>query len=292
MKRRLIVLMGLDGSGKSTQAQLLANRLREQNVNAEVVWMRGESYVSMPLIRIGRRLLGAPGGKKRGDVDVKHRRERASQEAVETYENYVRSKQSVFRNGLMRVVWRYLVLFDFFITFKVSFAKLAKDVEAVILDRYIYDSLIDIDSAFGSDGAEVKRLLRSPLLRLFPQPDKVVLLEIAPGDAMRRKDDIPSMDYLEERLGLYRIVADELKASIIDATRPIQEVRVALVDAVRTMDLGKAGVAGTGKRADGNSGKGRSRGAGTTGSGRRLEGRADEARRAEGKGKSTGGMHE
>jgi len=225
MKRKLIVLMGLDGSGKSTQAQILANWLREQSIVTEVVWMRGESYLTLPLLKIAKALLRAPKGTKRGGA--------LGEAARDHYTKYVRSKRSLFKNRLVRAVWRNLVLFDFFITFKVAFAKLPKDARVVVLDRYVYDSLIDIDSGFGSGGAEVRRLLKSRLIRFFPRPDKVVLIEIAPDLAMRRKDDIPSMEYLEERHGLYRMIAGEVKGTIVDGSRSIDEVRASIIDAAK-----------------------------------------------------------
>ncbi|MFH1220465.1 MAG: hypothetical protein V1694_08425 [Candidatus Eisenbacteria bacterium] len=245
MKRKLIVLMGLDGSGKSTQAQILANWLREQSIVTEVVWMRGESYLTLPLLKIAKALLRAPKGTKRGGAvgeaapaggvaGAEAAGGRAGDDAVrDHYTKYVRSKRSLFKNRLVRAIWRNLVLFDFFITFKVAFAKLPKDARVVILDRYVYDSLIDIDSGFGSGGAEVRRLLRSRLIRFFPRPDKVVLIEIAPDIAMRRKDDIPSMEYLEERHGLYRMIAGEVKGTIVDGSRSIDEVRASIIDAAK-----------------------------------------------------------
>ncbi len=223
MKQQLIVLMGLDGSGKSTQAELMARWLGTEGIPAEVVWMRGESYLTRPVLRIGKALLRAPKETKRGN----------GIRAGDDYEKYVDSKRSLFTNSLLRGIWRTLTVFDLYLSFRVAFSRLAKGTQVVILDRYIYDTLIDIDSAFGGKGTELDRLLASPWLRLFPRPRKVILLEISPGEAMRRKDDIPSIQYLEERHGLYHRVAAALGGTRIDATQGIEEIRTEIADQIK-----------------------------------------------------------
>jgi dTMP kinase len=215
MKRKLIVLMGLDGSGKTLQANLLAEWLNSRGVTAEVVWMRGESYITAPLIRLGKAALHSPRESKRGEGIA----DRPS------YERYTESKKSMFRNPLLRAVWRSTTLIDHYISFRRALGRLSRDVTTVILDRYVYDSVIDIDSAFGSGGQETERLMASPLLRLFPQPDRVVLLDIPPAEAMKRKDDIPSVEYLESRHPVYRAIAEMVGAATVDATASIDDVQ-------------------------------------------------------------------
>jgi thymidylate kinase len=214
MKRKMIVLMGLDGSGKTTQANLVCDRLRAKGVSARVVWMRGESYLTRPLIKIGKALLGAPQETKRGE----------GTKAGKAYAAYVDSKRSVFENSLLRAIWRTLTMVDIYISLRVALSKLDRATDLVVLDRYVYDTMIDIDSAFAAKGHELDRLLRSAWLRLFPRPQAVVLLEITPEEAMRRKDDIPSVEYLAERQELYRRIARVIGGVSVDGTRPIDEI--------------------------------------------------------------------
>lgn len=223
MKTKLIVLMGLDGSGKSTQAEHLQRWLRDSGVRAETVWMRGESYLTRPVIALGKALLKAPPESKKGE-GIK---------AGSDYSAYIGAKHSIFRNRFLRRVWITLTVLDLYITFRIAFRKISGDTDLVILDRYIYDSFIDIDTAFGEDGKEALRLLGSAAARMFPEPDLVLLLEITPEDAMRRKDDIPSIVYLEERGSVYRRIAEAVDAVRVDAGKPVPEVEAQIRETVR-----------------------------------------------------------
>jgi dTMP kinase len=222
MKQKLVVLMGLDGSGKSTQAERLREWLKAGGISAEMVWMRGESYLARPVLAVGKALLRAPKETKRGE-GIK---------AGKAYDDYVGSKHSIFRNPLLRRLWTGLTLFDLYITFRAAFARIPRSTEVVILDRYIYDSFIDIDTAYGEGGKEAERLLGSAMAGLFPKPDLVLLLEIAPEEAMKRKDDIPSMTYLEQRKAVYDMIARAVGAVRVDAGKPVEEVQARLRDAI------------------------------------------------------------
>jgi dTMP kinase len=223
MKPALIVLMGLDGSGKTTQAERLAAWLRNNGTKAETVWMRGNSYVTRPVLAVGKAFLRAPKESKRGE-GIK---------AGKTYKTYVDTKRTMFRRKWLRKVWTALTLVDLYITFRIAFSKLPRDTAAVIMDRYIYDSFIDIDAAFGEDGREALRLLSSGAARVFPRPDLVILLRITPEEAMHRKDDIPSADYLEQREALYGSIAEAVGARVIDGAKPVAEVEAEIREVVR-----------------------------------------------------------
>ena len=69
----------------------------------------------------------------------------------------------------------------------------------------------------------------------------VILLDLGAAEAMRRKDDIPSLGYLEERQDLYRAVAREVGASTVDASKPVEAVRAAIASAATPLLLELSG---------------------------------------------------
>ena len=221
MKFKIVVIMGLDGCGKTTQANLLSQKLSEMGMQAEIIWLRGESYLTSPLIKIGKFVLRAPGESKRGE-GIRDR----------SYKTYVSSKKALFRNPLARAIWKVLALFDAYLSLRFALRRIRSQAHVLIFDRYIYDTIIDIDTAFGSEGREVSKILNSDFMKVFPKPDLVILLEIDPKEAIKRKDDIPSLEYLEERFPLYSMVADTIGARRIDATQSIEEIGDEIVSLV------------------------------------------------------------
>jgi thymidylate kinase len=223
MRRRFIVLMGIDGSGKSTQAEALRDWLVGEGFAAETVWMRGESYVTRPVLAVGKAVLRAPAESKRG----------GGAGAGKAYADYVGAKRSFFKSRMLRKVWTGLTVLDLYITFRSALLTVPRKTEFVILDRYIYDSFIDIDTAFGEKGVEALGLLRSRAASIFPRPELVLFLEITPEEAMRRKDDIPSIQYLEEREPIYRAIAEALGAVPVDGNGPREQVQTAIREIVK-----------------------------------------------------------
>jgi len=61
----------------------------------------------------------------------------------------------------------------------------------------------------------------------------VFLLEISPEEAMKRKDDIPSIVYLEERHDLYLKFAKITRAIRVDASASIEQVQSAITDCLK-----------------------------------------------------------
>ena len=99
----LVALDGIDGCGKSTQAELLALALEQSAVRHRVVWTRGgSSGLLQPIIHLGKRLVGQ---RSAGGVA-------ASQIVARDEDTRERERSALFRHPLARAVWPWLIVVE------------------------------------------------------------------------------------------------------------------------------------------------------------------------------------
>jgi thymidylate kinase len=91
----------------------------------------------------------------------------------------------------------------------------------VIFDRYPYEALLPGPSNAGA----LSRARRGLLGRSLPPPDLVVVLD-APGEVLHRRKPEHSVERLDQDREGYRALAKRLpRALVVDASRPLEEVR-------------------------------------------------------------------
>lgn len=204
---RMIAMCGLDGSGKSTQTALLAERLSAAGVPAEAVWNRWEPRLSAPLIRLAKRRL------------------RASSRAAESdYAAFRDAKRQTMRAGAKRALWQILVWSEYACEVRGRLLRPLRRGSAVICDRYVHDTLIDIAINFSVPPERLSELMGHPLLALFPKPSLAVIVDVDPETGAARKSDGTPAAYLADRREYYRELARLLRAPLVDGGRPPREV--------------------------------------------------------------------
>lgn len=208
MKRLLIAFTGLDGSGKTTQAKLLIEGLQEKGISVHYVWSRWKPFLLKPLILLWKRAIKKNNG-------MLH----------EEYAEVKRNKQGLLKKPFFRLSWLMLFFIDYGaqIFFKVRLGTIGK--KFIISDRISYDSVIDQAINLGEQQDILMNNLDSLWMRiLFLRPDFVIYVDCPANIAFQRKDDAPSLEYLEERRSLYLKLAKRLNWLIMDGTLPIQEI--------------------------------------------------------------------
>ena len=207
-KGQIICFTGIDGSGKTTQAKKLLNALKEKNIDAIYSWTRREPYLIKPIVALVKRILKEP-SKSEGKSYLNIKKKR---------------KGTLFKFPLIQTIWIYVAIIDYF-------AKLIPQVyvplfkgKIVICDRYVSDMIADFVANFDYNSHQIRQLLKNPLLKLFPMPDKVFYIKIPASLGYKRKSDGTSLEYLLDREKIYDFLAKEMNMFVVDGTRDIEEI--------------------------------------------------------------------
>lgn len=189
MSGRLICFTGIDGSGKTTLSRMVAERLREGGERAVCAYGRCVPVLSRVLMTAGRKIF------------------LEERNVWRNYPEYAMEKKRALENAFLAQAHRLAVWTDYL---PQAFFKIGIPLSVgrkVVCDRYVFDTIVnDLGVHLGYDTHDI-RVALAAIFRLLPEPDMVFLIDLPEEIALRRKDDVPHIDYLRERRGLYLLIA-------------------------------------------------------------------------------------
>ena len=153
---KLIILSGIDGSGKSTHIKLISNYLKSLKFTFFYTWTRGGYTPIFLYIKSFARYIW---GVKRLPSGYSEKRKR------------------ILKNNLISNVWVNIAIIDlilywcFFLRFKMIF------YDVILCDRYLLDTLIDFEINFPNIKLN-RNILWILLNKLTPKPDLSMMLTI------------------------------------------------------------------------------------------------------------------
>jgi len=205
-KSILICFVGIDGSGKTTQAKALVRALAESGIRSRYIYNRFAPVLSRPFMSIGKLLFFRGKGK------------------FENYQGYAATRGKVFKNRPLSIAYQYFLLFDYWLQSMVRIGPSLIRGQGIVCDRYAHDTVIDIavDLAYSK---ETLRAMLKRFLGLFPKPDLTFLIDVPEEIAYQRKGDIPAIRFLEERRRLYLDIAREYKMVVLDGCQDEAELK-------------------------------------------------------------------
>lgn len=215
-KGRLIVFTGIDGSGKTTQAEVLVNILKRDSLDVTYVWSRWEPFLLRPVINIWK--------KKK----IKH-----TVNPGQDYKELSNKKKKLLDNPIFRWLWLTLFFIDYGIqVFSKVRTELAKR-DLIVSDRNFFDSVIDQAINLGKRKDSLLNRLDSFWIKcIFPQPDMVIYVDCPADIAFTRKEDAPNVEYLMERRNLYLQLAERYGWVIVDGTLSVDKISAYVKDEV------------------------------------------------------------
>lgn len=218
----IVALSGVDGSGKSTQAERLAETLVTLGFDARAQWTKlGETPWIWRLARPAKRLLLLLARGGRGTTLPPPSPDRYGPDAGTELRR---------RSPLLTQLWATFVAASNVLThWRATRAALRGDV--VVCDRYVLDSIVHLRARYGP---EKRFRLQAWLVRaLSPRPRRAFLIAVPPSVAHERRRDEHELDELTELASLYEEEAGG-RIEIVDGARPVEDVCAELAETVWT----------------------------------------------------------
>lgn len=208
----VIGISGIDSAGKSTQIDLLRKELENREIKCCVKW-----------------------SKARATPGVVFLKELFRKDKKMNYQDKMEHRKEVFENKRKKTLLLVASLADLCVYWGIYFRFLKLKYKVLILDRYLWDTFVEIKTDFRGIDFE-KWLLWKLLLKITPKPDTsfllVVPLEVSMCRDIQKTDltvenpaTIDSSERKIEKINTYFSLLDQNKWDyIIDGTNGIQEV--------------------------------------------------------------------
>lgn len=213
MQSRLISLSGIDGSGKSTQINLIEKALKLENKKVIKLWTRGGNTPGINFVKdLARKILGnklPPSG-------------------------HSKKRDEMLTIGWIQKLWLFIGIIDLIRIYGINIRIHLLLGKSVICDRFLWDTLIDFKIMFPK--IEVDRwIVWKILVLLTPTPHKSILLTIPEDVSEKRCSEKyePFPDTPERRKTRYEMYKKAAKRDYwveIDALRPIDEVYADIIN--------------------------------------------------------------
>ena len=218
-----IALIGLDGSGKS--ANIGKMKLDPDYAGYQFLWVRWKPTLLKPAYFLMEKKVSKKNKNIDGIVQVDGKSGIKQAEMNAEYNAKSGLKEKIFGSSVMRCIWMALTLIDYFIQFHVKVLPKVLTGKNIIFDRFFLDLFVDQGINFGFSPEKIQAEIKKYAF-LFPRVDEYIYVRVSPDTCYQRKNDIPNMDYLNRRFGIYECLSSDVAWITVDGELSFEEVNV------------------------------------------------------------------
>lgn len=224
-----VALIGLDGSGKSANIEKM--KQDSDYSDYSFVWVRWKPTLLKPAYMLMEKKVTNKNKNidKNTQVDGKCGEMQAKLNA--DYNTKSGLKGKIFGNPIMRGIWMFLALVDYFFQFHIKVLPYVLTGKNIIFDRFYLDLFVDQGINFGFSPEKISEEIQKYKF-LFPQMDRYVYIRVSPETCYKRKNDIPNMDYLNKRYEIYEFLSKGNKWITVDGELPFEKVNSRIKEVV------------------------------------------------------------
>lgn len=210
----LAVIIGPDGSGKSSISNMVVEKLSPTFPQIRYVWCRFESKLLGFLLRVNSKVAGFEGDFR------------------ESYEARSESKNRLLTNSPLR--WPYLafVVISYMMDLRKKVVRPLRAGYLIVSDRYVYDTIVDLWVDFGKKDKSLV-FLTPMLINIAPPPKYVFWVDVPEEISMSRKNDVPNIEYVAMRRKGYELLSRRISTIRLDGTQPIEANADRICDVIR-----------------------------------------------------------
>jgi thymidylate kinase len=216
MAKVFVCFTGSDGSGKSTIASSIYDSMLRENRKTIKIYGRYRPLLTKHLAAVAKKFFL-----------------HSNNEMLSDYDYFLDSRRSLLNSSpLISRIYHYAVIAEYILQITIKLTVPYGLGYSIVCDRYIYDTIInDLTLYTGLSVGETKNLLRK-VWNCIPKPDFVYLIYVPEQVAMKRKNDIPSLNYLRIRNKLYGEIADCQKFIFLDGTKDPSVLKKTVLDKI------------------------------------------------------------
>jgi hypothetical protein len=202
LKAPFIYITGCDGTGKTTQARLLVEQLKFNQIKAKQIWLRFPFLFSLPLLAYARwRKLSwyeDNSGERFGYWDFSN-------------------------SALMRIILPWTLLIDAAIGGFINIFIPIWMKTTIVCERFVLDMLVDLEIAF-NDFDLHNQIPGKYYFDLLPSNRQILILDLDLRTLHTRRKNLVNDKKLEIRLHIFRNLAKQYSIPILTSNSTIKEL--------------------------------------------------------------------